>query len=228
MSERDRHQARALIAEPQPTMCSILATQLPDLDAGHVTSAQRSRDACPALERRPFEIVLCSRQFEGMPDEGQDLLDELQRETQPRHSTVFIVRCTSIKHPQRVKAGESALVAQPLEARTVFEKWAQPSSAPWAMLEVSRTQPTLGRLHAGQRQLDHAPSAQGRAVEITTSCQLRSRHAEGAKPPFDETQGLRAHRGHAAKHTAGIQRPGRSTGDLLLEVRAPETADAGA
>ncbi len=109
MSDRDMHKARALIVEPQPTMRSILAAQLRDLGVGHVTSVQRTRDARLALERGPFDIVLCSREFEGMPDNGQDLLDELRRENQLPHSTVFIMLCTSVTYHQVVEAGESAL-----------------------------------------------------------------------------------------------------------------------
>lgn len=109
MSDRDLHKARALIVEPQPTMRSILAAQLRDLGVGHVTSVQRTRDARLALERGPFDIVLCSREFEGLPDNGQDLLDELRRENQLPHSTVFIMLCTSVTYHQVVEAGESAL-----------------------------------------------------------------------------------------------------------------------
>ncbi len=109
MSDRDLHKARALIVDPQATMRSILAAQLRDLGVGHVTTVQRTRDARLALERGPFDIVLCSREFEGMPDNGQDLLDELRRENQLPHSTVFIMLCASVTYHQVVEAGESAL-----------------------------------------------------------------------------------------------------------------------
>lgn len=109
MIDREIHKARALIVEPQPTMRSILAAQLRDLGVSQVTSVQRTRDARLALERAPYDIVLCSREFEGMPDNGQDLLDELRRENQLPHSTVFIMLCTSVTYHQVVEAAESAL-----------------------------------------------------------------------------------------------------------------------
>jgi tetratricopeptide (TPR) repeat protein len=107
--DREIHKTRALVVEPQATMRSILAAQLRDLGVGHVTAVPRTRDARLALERGPFEIVLCSREFEGMPDNGQELLDELRRENQLPYSTVFIMLCTSVTYHQVVEAAESAL-----------------------------------------------------------------------------------------------------------------------
>lgn len=107
--DREIHKTRALVVEPQATMRSILAAQLRDLGVGHVTAVPRTRDARLALERGPFDIVLCSREFEGMPDNGQELLDELRRENQLPYSTVFIMLCTSVTYHQVVEAAESAL-----------------------------------------------------------------------------------------------------------------------
>lgn len=107
--DREIHKARALVVEPQATMRSILAAQLRDLGVGHITTVQRTRDARLALERGPFDIVLCSREFEGVPDNGQELLDELRRENQLPYSTVFIMLCTSVTYHQVVEAAESAL-----------------------------------------------------------------------------------------------------------------------
>lgn len=107
--DRDIHKARALVVEPQETMRSILAAQLRDPGVGHVTTVQRTREARLALEQGPFDIVLSCREFEGMPDNGQDLLDELRRENQLPHSTVFIMLCSEVTYHQVVEAGESAL-----------------------------------------------------------------------------------------------------------------------
>ena len=109
MMDREIHKARALVVEPQATMRGILAAQLRDLGVGHITAVQRTRDARLALERGPYDIVLCSREFEGMPDNGQELLDELRRENQLPYSTVFIMLCTSVTYHQVVEAAESAL-----------------------------------------------------------------------------------------------------------------------
>ena len=79
MSDRDIHKARALVVEPQATLRSILLAQLRDLGVGHAQGVARTRDARLALEREHFDIVVCAREFEGLPDNGQELLDELRR-----------------------------------------------------------------------------------------------------------------------------------------------------
>lgn len=109
MSHRDLHKARALIVEPQATMRSTLAAQLRGLGVGEVSAVATTRDARLALERSAFDIVLCAREFDGLPDNGQELLDELRRENQLPCSTVFIMLCTAITYHQVIEAGESAL-----------------------------------------------------------------------------------------------------------------------
>jgi tetratricopeptide (TPR) repeat protein len=107
--DRDIHKARALVVEPQTTMRNVLSAQLRGLGVGHITAVQRTHDARLALEHGSFDIVLCSREFEGMPDNGQELLDELRRENQLPYSTVFIMLCTTVTYHQVVEAAESAL-----------------------------------------------------------------------------------------------------------------------
>jgi tetratricopeptide (TPR) repeat protein len=107
--DREIHKARALIVEPQTSMRNVLSAQLRDLGVGHITAVQRTHDARLALEHGSFDIVLCSREFEGMPDNGQELLDELRRENQLPYSTVFIMLCSKVTYHQVVEAAESAL-----------------------------------------------------------------------------------------------------------------------
>lgn len=109
MSDRDLHRARALIVEPQATMRSTLAAQLRSLGVGEVSAVPTTRDARLALERSAYDIVLCAREFDGLPDNGQELLDELRRENQLPCGTVFIMLCTAISYHQVIEAGESAL-----------------------------------------------------------------------------------------------------------------------
>lgn len=109
MSDRDIHKARALVVEPQATLRSILLAQLRDLGVGHAQGVARTRDARLALEREPFDIVVCAREFEGLPDNGQELLDELRREHQLPYSTVFLMLTAQASYHQVVEAGEAAL-----------------------------------------------------------------------------------------------------------------------
>lgn len=320
MTDRDLHKARALIVEPQPTMRSILAAQLRDLGVGQVTSVQRTSDARLALERAPYDIVLCSREFEGMPDNGQELLDELRRENLLPHSTVFIMLCTAVTYNQVVEAGESALdglivrpcsatalearllearkrkrelgailkaldaghdeealalamrrwasrqpyaawcgrlagelllrLNRPDEARQVFDKLAQPSSPPWALLGVARAlmaggqlqqaqamvQRVLaadatnadahdleGRLLIEQCQFDRALASYRRAAELTPSCLLRNQHA-GALA-FYQGQAEPAQQWLAAAVSLGVQ--SKLFDALTLALLAMLRADAG-
>ncbi len=147
MRDRDLHKARALVVEPQATMRSILSAQLRDLGVGHVTAVQRTRDARLALERGPFDIVLCSREFEGMPDNGQDLLDELRRENQLPHSTVFIMLCSQVSYHEVIEAGESALdglIVRPCSATALEARLLE------ARKRKRELAPVLQALDAGQ------------------------------------------------------------------------------
>ncbi len=147
--DRDLHKARALVVEPQATLRSVLSAQLRDLGVGHVTAVQRTRDARLALERGPFDIVLCSREFEGLPDNGQDLLDELRREHQLPHSTVFIMLCGSVSYHQVVEAGESALdglIVRPCSATVLQARLLE------ARKRKRELAPLLEALDAGQHE----------------------------------------------------------------------------
>jgi tetratricopeptide (TPR) repeat protein len=103
------HKAHALVVEPQATMRNVLSAQLRDLGVGQITAVKGSCEARMALEQKSFDIVLCSREFEGSNESGQDLLDELWRENQLSHSTVFIMLCDKVAYHQVVEAAESAL-----------------------------------------------------------------------------------------------------------------------
>jgi tetratricopeptide (TPR) repeat protein len=109
VSDRDIHKARALVVEPQATLRSILLAQLRDLGVGQVQGVGRTREARLALEREHYDIVVCAREFEGLPDNGQELLDELRREHQLPYGTVFLMLTAQASYHQVVEAGEAAL-----------------------------------------------------------------------------------------------------------------------
>jgi len=107
--DRDIHLARALLVDGNPLLRSVTAAQLRDAGVGQVQSAGKIKEARLFLEREHFDIVVCTQEFEGSPDTGQDLLDELRRENLLPHSTVFLMITASVTYSQVVEAGESAL-----------------------------------------------------------------------------------------------------------------------
>ena len=109
MIDRDIHLARALLVDGNAMLRSVAVAQLRDAGVGHVASASRVKEARLMLEREPFDIVICNREFEDCDDNGQDLLDELRRENQLPHSTVFLMVITKASYHQVVEAAEAAL-----------------------------------------------------------------------------------------------------------------------
>ena len=109
MIDRDIHTARALLVEGNALLRSVAAEQLRSLGVGHVSQTSRVRDARLMIERESFDIIVCNREFEGSPDSGQDLLDELRRENQLPHSTVFLMVTSQASYTQVVEAAEAAL-----------------------------------------------------------------------------------------------------------------------
>jgi DNA-binding response OmpR family regulator len=109
MIDRDIHLARALLVESNPLLRSVGVAQLRDIGVGQVAQASKVRDARLMLEREPYDIVICNREFEGSDVSGQDLLDELRRERLLPHSTVFLMITERASYHQVVEAAESAL-----------------------------------------------------------------------------------------------------------------------
>ncbi|CAD5367240.1 Response regulator [Rubrivivax sp. A210] len=109
MIDRDIHLARALLVEGNAMLRSVAAVQLRDTGVGQVTTVSRVKEARLAIEREHFDIVICNREFEGSDDNGQDLLDELRREGQLPHSTVFLMVSSQATYLQVVEAAEGGL-----------------------------------------------------------------------------------------------------------------------
>ena len=107
--DRDIHLARALLVESNVLMRSVAAAQLRDVGVGHVSQTSRIKDARLLIEREPFDIVVCNREFEGLDDNGQDLLDELRRENLLPHATVFLMVTSQAKYHHVVEAAEASM-----------------------------------------------------------------------------------------------------------------------
>ena len=109
MIDRDIHLARALLIEGNAMLRSVAAEQLRSAGVGHVTQVARIKDARLLIEREAFDVIVCNREFEDSKDSGQDLLDELRRESQLPHCTVFMMITSQASYHQVVEAAEAAL-----------------------------------------------------------------------------------------------------------------------
>jgi Tfp pilus assembly protein PilF/CheY-like chemotaxis protein len=109
VADKDLHLARALLVEGNPLLRSVTAQQLRDVGVAQIHPIARIRDARLTLERERYDIVVCSREFEGSEDSGQDLLDELRRERLLSPSTVFIMITREATYHQVMEAAEAAL-----------------------------------------------------------------------------------------------------------------------
>lgn len=109
MIDREIHLARALLVEGNAMLRGLAVSQLRDLGIGNVQSVGRVREARLLIEREPFDIIVCNREFEGSDDNGQELLDELRRENLLPHSTVFLMVTSQATYHQVVEAAEAAL-----------------------------------------------------------------------------------------------------------------------
>ncbi len=125
MIDRDIHTSRALLVESNAMLRSVAAEQLRSLGVGHVAHAPRVKDARLMIEREAYDIIICNREFEGSGDSGQDLLDELRRENQLPHSTVFLMVTSQASYSQVVEAAEAALdgiLIRPYTAQALSER----------------------------------------------------------------------------------------------------------
>ena len=150
MIDRDIHLARALLVEGNAMMRNITATQLRDAGVGQVLTAGRVKEARLMLERERFDIVLCTYEFEACTDTGQDLLDELRRESLLPHSTVFLMVAEKATYHQVVEAAESALdglLVRPFTAALLCQRLLEARNRKRQLSDVLRA------LDAGQTEL---------------------------------------------------------------------------
>jgi len=185
MSDPDLHLARALLVDNNPLLRSVASAQLKAVGVGLVTQASRIRDARTLIEREHFDIILCNREFDGLLDNGQDLLDELRRENQLPPSTVFLMVTSKPTYHQVMEAAESALdgiLLRPYTSAMLSDRLLEARRRKRALFEVldalEQGQSDLALSRALKRFQEQAPYAAycGRvAAELLL---LRGRHQD--------------------------------------------------
>jgi cytochrome c-type biogenesis protein CcmH/NrfG/DNA-binding NarL/FixJ family response regulator len=98
-----------LVIDGNPTLRSILMTQLREFGMGTVMQAARAADGRRQLEYRSFDFVLCEQHFPNEHTSGQDLLDDLRRNHLLPFSTVFIMLTGEATYAKVAEAAEAAL-----------------------------------------------------------------------------------------------------------------------
>ncbi len=109
MSNFNHGIGRALLVEGNDVMRSVAAEQLRQAGAEEVVSVSRIGAARERLEAEHFDLVMCSREFSGKEESGQDLLDELRRENLLAPDTVFIMVAAGATYQDVAEAGESSI-----------------------------------------------------------------------------------------------------------------------
>jgi CheY-like chemotaxis protein len=110
MASRDHNRiTRALLVEGNDIMRSVATGQLRDAGAHDVVAVSRISAARERLEREHFDLVMCSREFTGKEESGQDLLDELRRENLLPPDTVFIMVAAGATYQEVADAGEASI-----------------------------------------------------------------------------------------------------------------------
>lgn len=123
--DNDVTQGTALVIDGNPTSRSVMAQNLRDFGFGSVKSVGRLIDAREQLEHRRFDLVICDYHFDSTDESGQDLLEELRREQQLPHSTVFVMVTGEATYQKVAEAAEAALdsyLIKPFSANALFER----------------------------------------------------------------------------------------------------------
>ncbi len=164
MFDKDLHLARALLIEGNALLRSTTASQLRDIGVGEVAGASHPSEARLRLERERFDIVVCSRDFEGSEESGQDLLDELRRERLLPHDTVFLMLTTQASYHQVVEAAEASLDAflvRPCSSAALGQRLAEARQRKRELAVVLRAldagEAELALVHSVKRFADKAP-----------------------------------------------------------------------
>jgi DNA-binding response OmpR family regulator len=234
--DRDIHLAKALLVESNATLRSVAAEQLRNVGVSHVTQASRVKDARLAIEREPFDIIICNREFEGSDDSGQDLLDELRRENLLPHSTVFLMVTSEASYAQVMEAAEAALdgiLVRPYSAALLSQRLTEARHRKRELgdilLALDRGEPEVALTRALKRYQEKQPYATycGRLV---AELFLRLERPKDAKLVFEKL----AQAANAAWAQLGQARACLALGDspaakqVIQAVLAaePDTADA--
>jgi DNA-binding response OmpR family regulator len=238
--DRDIHKARALLVEGNGLLRSVTAGQLRDIGIGHVSQAPRPRDARLMVEREPFDIIICNREFEGQPHGGQDLLDELRRENQLPHTTVFLMVTSEACYHHVIEAAEASLdgiLVTPYTSGALADRLREARLRKRELADVLRALDT-GKLDqalqlANRRWQEQKPYA-SYCGRIVAELLLRLNRPDEAIERFEQLAGSVAKGQSASWVTLGRARGHLARGDvtqarrLLMEVQnaEPHNADA--
>jgi DNA-binding NarL/FixJ family response regulator len=237
MIDRDIHLARALLVENNPLLRSVAAAQLRDVGVGHISQATRVNDARLMLEREPFDIVVCNREFEESDYSGQDLLDELRRENLLPHSTVFIMVTSQASYSQVVEAGEAALdgfLVRPYTAALLSDRIREARKRKRELHEVLRAldagETEVALVHAVKRFQEQQPYW-GYCGRLAAELLLTLGRPDDARKVFDRLsqtrKGVQWARLGAAR-CCMAQGDDASAQKIIIEVLAEEPASADA
>ena len=236
MIDRDIHLARALLVESNAMMRSVAADQLRSAGVGHVAQTSRVKEARLLIEREPFDIIICNREFEGSEESGQDLLDELRRENQLPHSTVFLMVTSQASFHQVVEAAEAALdgiLVRPYTAALLSQRLAEARHRKRELGDIlkalDRGEPEVALARALKRYQERLPYATycGRLV---AELFLRLDRPKDAKLVFEKL----AQPSNASWARLGQARACLALGDaaaakqliVAVQTAEPDTADA--
>ena len=100
---------RALVIDGNPATRRATVLQLRELGVGQVRQSKGLADARFALEQLDVDFVLCADVIEGSEITGQQLLEELRRDSTLPYGTVFVMLATEATYVRVVEAAEAAL-----------------------------------------------------------------------------------------------------------------------
>lgn len=231
-----QHIARALLVEGSDIMRGVASGQLRDAGALEVVAVNSIGAARERLEHDHFDLVMCSREFVGKEESGQDLLDELRRENLLPADTVFIMVAVEATYQEVADAGEASIdtfLLRPYTTETLSERLKEVVQRRRALSPIftalQEGEPGRALMHAVmrfQRGERYAMYAGRMAAEML----LRFHRPDDAEKIF--------HRIAARRPTAwaelGIARALSANGDLsaareaitAIQQRDPGSADA--
>ncbi|MFN9449219.1 MAG: response regulator [Rubrivivax sp.] len=232
------HIQNALLVEGNDLMRSVAASQLRELGVQDVVAVGRIAAARERLERERYDLVMCSREFAGREESGQDLLDELRRAQLLPPDTVFVMVAAGATYQDVADAGEASIdgfLVRPYTTESLKRRLRE------AINRRRLLSPIFTALHDGEpgkafsRALARFQSGESHAVycgRLAAEMLLRFYRPDDAETLF---------RRIAANHTAawpllGVARAQSAAGKLtdaqetieLLRQSLPRNSDIGA
>lgn len=115
----------ALVVDDSALARDVLAYTLRTLGIGQVTSASRISEARRRLQLQPFDIVLCDYHFSANESTGQDLLEEIRRESLLPLSSIFVMVTGEASYERVVEVAETApddYLLKPFTPETLLQR----------------------------------------------------------------------------------------------------------